>query len=233
MPPWPRHRHRLRDARHSQHRAPAFVVVGAFATWLLNSSFGLDPVLAGLVMAPVFFVLGALLYRLYHVCFERRGDAALQGLAFFFGMLFITEVALVLTAGADYRSVAAPYIGASVSFAGITLPGRMLVPFLVSIAMIGLLHQFLTKTFYGRAIMAVSQDPVALRLMGADPDRIKTIAFGVGRGDSRDRRLAAHHHPAGRAVSIGRDYIGRMFAITCWAAWAASAARSSPASSSA
>src|SRR5260370_6025326 len=37
---------------------PAFVVVGAFATWLLNSQFGLDPVLAGLVMAPPFFVLG-------------------------------------------------------------------------------------------------------------------------------------------------------------------------------
>ena len=88
---------------------PAFVVVGAFATWLLNSNFGLDPVLAGLVMAPPFFVLGALLYRLYHVCFERRGDAALQGLAFFFGMLFITEVAT----GRLLRSVpAAPFGGA-------------------------------------------------------------------------------------------------------------------------
>jgi branched-chain amino acid transport system permease protein len=158
---------------------PAFVVVGAFATWLLNSRFGLDPVLAGLVMAPPFFLLGVLLYRLYHVCFERRGDAALQGLAFFFGMLFITEVALVLTAGADYRSVAAPYIGASLSFGGITLPGRMLVPFVVSIAMIGLLHQFLTKSFSGRAIQAVSQDPVALRLMGVSPTRIKTLAFGL------------------------------------------------------
>src|SRR5260370_16661271 len=135
---------------------PAFVVVGAFATWLLNSQFGLDPVLAGLVMAPPFFVLGALLYRLYHVCFERRGDAALQGLAFFFGMLFITEVALVLTAGADYRSVAAPYIGASLTFGGITLPGRMLVPFFVSIAMIVLLHQFLTPSFTGRALQPAS-----------------------------------------------------------------------------
>src|SRR5258708_25300943 len=125
---------------------PAFVVVGAFATWQLNSQLGLDPVLAGLVMAPPFFVLGALLYRLYHVCFERRGDAALQGLAFFFRILFITQAALVLTAGADYRSVAAPYIGASLSFGGVTLPGRMLVPFLVSIGMIRLLHQLLPSS---------------------------------------------------------------------------------------
>src|SRR5882757_9301513 len=108
---------------------PAFVVVGAFATWQLNSRLGLDPVLAGLVLVPLFFLLGVLIYRLYHICFERRGEAALQGLAFFFGLLFITEVALVLTAGADYRSVSASYIGASLSFAGVTLPQRMLVPF--------------------------------------------------------------------------------------------------------
>ena len=110
---------------------PAFVVVGAFATWLLNSQLGLDPVLAGLLMALPFFLLGVLLYRFYHICFERRGEAALQGLAFFFGILFITEISLVLAAGADYRSVSAPYIGASVTFGGITLPERMLVPFVV------------------------------------------------------------------------------------------------------
>src|SRR5215475_12454906 len=110
---------------------PAFVVVGAFATWQLNSRLGLDPVLAGLVMTPAFFLLGLLVYRLYHLCFERRGEASLQGLAFFFGLLFITEVALVLAAGADYRSVAAPYIGTSLTFEGVTLPQRMLVPFVV------------------------------------------------------------------------------------------------------
>src|SRR3981081_3519084 len=72
---------------------PAFVVVGAFATWQLNSQLGLDPVLAGLVMAPPFFVLGAVLYRLYHVCFARPGGAALPGLGFFFGLLFLTTLA--------------------------------------------------------------------------------------------------------------------------------------------
>src|SRR5258708_35766441 len=47
---------------------PAFVVVGAFATWQLNSQLGLDPVLAGLVMAPTFFVLGAPLSPPFHPC---------------------------------------------------------------------------------------------------------------------------------------------------------------------
>ena len=37
----------------------------------------------------------------------------MQGLAFFFGLLFITEVGLVLVFGVDYRLVEAPYIGPS------------------------------------------------------------------------------------------------------------------------
>ena len=53
------------------------------------------------------------LYQVYYVAFERRDDQSLRGLSFFFGMLFITEVALVLIFGVDYRTVQAPYIGPS------------------------------------------------------------------------------------------------------------------------
>jgi branched-chain amino acid transport system permease protein len=190
---------------------PAFVVLGSFATWQLNSRFGIDPVLAGLVMAPPFYMLGLIVYRLYHICFERHGEAALQGLAFFFGVLFITEVALVLTAGADYRSVVAPYIGSSLSFVTITLPERMLVPFLVSIAMIGILQLFLTKSFSGRAIQAVAQDQMALRLMGASPTRIKTLAFGLATATAAVAgSLLIIVEPV--EPSVGRDFIGRAFA---------------------
>jgi branched-chain amino acid transport system permease protein len=162
-------------------------------------------------MAPAFFLMGWVLYRLYHVCFERRGEASLQGLAFFFGILFITEITLVLVAGADYRSVTAPYIGTSLTFGGVTLPERMLVPFIVSIAMIGLLHQFLGRSFAGRAIQAVSQDETALRLMGVSPTRIKGLAFGLATATaSIAGSLLIIIQPV--EPSIGRDFIGRAFA---------------------
>ena len=190
---------------------PAFVVAGAFATWQLNSRLGLDPVAAGLVMAPVFFALGWLTYRLYYVCFERRGEAALQGLAFFFGLLFVTEVALVMTAGADYRSVVAPYIGVSLEIGGLTVPQRMLVPFVVSVVMIAVLHQYLVRTFTGRAIQAVSQDEIALRLMGVGPMRIKGLAFGLATATaSVAGALLIIIEPV--EPSIGREFIGRAFA---------------------
>jgi branched-chain amino acid transport system permease protein len=190
---------------------PAFVVAGAFVTWQLNSRLGLDPVVAGLLAAPLFYALGVLVYRTYHVCFERRGEMALQGLAFFFGLLFITEVSLVMIAGADYRSVVAPYIGASVTILGMTLPTRMLVPFAVSLAMIAALHQFLVRTFTGRAIQAVAQDETALRLMGVGPTRIKSFAFGVATATaSIAGSLLIIIEPV--EPSVGREFIGRAFA---------------------
>ena len=190
---------------------PAFVVAGAFATWQLNSRLGLDPVVAGVVLTPVFYALGVVIYRLYHLCFERHGEATLQGLAFFFGLLFITEVSLGMIAGADYRSVVAPYIGSSQEILGITVPYRMLVPFLVSMVMIATLHQFLTRTFTGRAIQAVAQDQVALRLMGIGPTRIKSFAFGVATATAAIAgSLLIIIEPV--EPSVGRDFIGRAFA---------------------
>ena len=38
---------------------------------------------------------------------------------------------------------------------------------------------YLSKTFMGRAIRAVAQDEEGLRLMGANPVRIKQYAFGI------------------------------------------------------
>ena len=61
------------------------------------------------MLSPLFFALGLALYRVYYLCFEKRGQESLRGLAFFFGILFITEVALILVFGVDYRMVSAAY----------------------------------------------------------------------------------------------------------------------------
>ncbi|MBV8871061.1 MAG: branched-chain amino acid ABC transporter permease, partial [Acetobacteraceae bacterium] len=107
---------------------PAFIVLGSYGAWLLNDRWGIDPILASVLLLPVFYALGAAIYQVYHVSFERRGDQSLRGLAFFFGLLFITEVGLILAFGVDYRLVQAPYIGASLHLGVIELPLRLLVP---------------------------------------------------------------------------------------------------------
>lgn len=159
---------------------PAFLVLASYGVYLLNDSYDIDPLLAGLLIMPLFFVLGLVTYRLYYETFERRGsDAAVRGIAFFFGVAFIIEVLIILHFGVDQRSVTAPYIGKAWRFFNIRIPIRQLVAFAVALLLTVSLAAYLSKTFMGRAIRAVAQDEEGLRLMGANPTRIKQFAFGI------------------------------------------------------
>ena len=191
---------------------PAFIILGSYIAYIVNISFGIDPIVVSIVMLPVFYVLGTTIYQVYYVSFEKRGQESLRGLAFFFGLLFVTEVMLILVFGVDYRYVEASYIGPSLHLGTIDFPLRMLVPCVSALLVFGFLHLFVTHTFTGRAIMAVSQDQLALQLMAADPIRIKRIAFGISIATaSVAGALLIIIQPV--EPSVGREYIGRVFAI--------------------
>ncbi|MEA3191778.1 MAG: branched-chain amino acid transport system permease protein [Betaproteobacteria bacterium] len=200
----------LLDVPHVAH--PALMVLGSYCTFVV-ASWGLDPILAGIVLMPVFFVLGVLIYRFYYETFEKRGtEAGVRGLAFFFGLAFIIEVGLILVFGVDQRIVQAPYIGSSLALGEYRLPYRMLVAFGVALVLTFTLSLYLSKTFTGRAIKAVAQDEQALRLMGANPVRIKQWAFGIATGVSALAGamliIVGPVEPA-----LDRLYIGRTFCV--------------------
>src|SRR5215470_6001564 len=106
---------------------PAFIILGSYIAYIINISFGIDPIVASILMLPVFYVLGTFIYQVYYVSFEKRGQESLRGLAFFFGLLFVTEVMLILVFGVDYRYVEASYIGPSLHLGNIDFTLRMLV----------------------------------------------------------------------------------------------------------
>src|SRR6201984_1867274 len=110
---------------------PAFIILGSYIAYFVNVSLGLDPILVSVLATPAFYVLGAGIYQIYYVSFEKRGQESLRGLAFFFGLLFITELMLVLYLCVDYRYVEARYIGPSWHFAMLDIPLGILVTCLV------------------------------------------------------------------------------------------------------
>ena len=200
----------LLDVPHVAH--PAIMVLGSYCTYLLGG-FGLDPIVAGIVLMPVFFVLGMGVYRFYYETFERRGsDAGVRGIAFFFGLALIIEVGLILVFGVDQRTVEAAYIGESLELGDMRIPFRFLVAFGVAVVLMAGLTLYLSKTFTGRAIKAVAQDEPALRLMGANPVQIKQWAFGIATGVAA---LAGAMLIIVGPVEPGMDrvYIGRTFSV--------------------
>jgi branched-chain amino acid transport system permease protein len=194
---------------------PAFIIAGSYLAWWFNSRLPFplnDPLLISLLAAPIAYLLGRLIYRAYYYSFERQGGESLQGLAFFFGMLFIVEVGLLLAFGVDYRFVEAPYIGRTIDIGFVSIPLRLLVPMVVGLMITLAIMQFMNRTFLGRAILAVSQDPGALQLVGGSPVRVKEVAFGIAMATAIIAgALLIIIQPI--EPSIGREYIGRVFAI--------------------
>jgi branched-chain amino acid transport system permease protein len=205
----------LLDVPHVAH--PAFLVLASYCVFLLNDRYDIDPLVAGLIITPLFFVFGLVAYRIYYEIFERRGsDAAVRGIAFFFGIAFIIEVLIILQFGVDQQSVSASYIGKSWRIGDFRIPIRQIVAFAVALGLTGLLAAYLSKTFMGRAIRAVAQDEEALRLMGANPVRIKQFAFGIATAvlglAGALLIIVAPVEP-----TLDRAYIGRTFCIVVMA----------------
>jgi branched-chain amino acid transport system permease protein len=190
----------------------AFIILGSYVAYIVNTRLGIDPILTSIAAMPAFYALGSGVYHVYYQSFEKHGQESLRGLSFFFGLLFVTEVVLILVFGVDYRYVEAWYIGPSPKLGVMDFPLRMVVPCVVALALFGCLQLFLSRTFIGRAVSAVAQDQLALRLMGASPVRIKRIAFGISLATtSVAGALLIIIQPV--EPSVGREYIGRVFAI--------------------
>jgi branched-chain amino acid transport system permease protein len=191
---------------------PTFIILGAYCAQFLNAR-GVDPVLAGIIFAPIFYIGGMLLYQAYYLSFERGGRInTLQSFTFFFGVALVLEVLLIIVAGVDLTSVDARYIGKSLTVGIIIMPYRLIVPFLVGAAVGGAMWLFLSRSRLGLAVRAVAHDSDALRIVGLSPTRTKRHAFGIA------MMTAA---VAGAALVVaspvdpfsGAQYIGRTFAV--------------------
>jgi branched-chain amino acid transport system permease protein len=191
---------------------PAMVVGGSYAA-VVGNSYGIDPLLAGLLWTAPFYILGLLVYEFYQRCFEARGrGGTMQSLTLFFGLSLIIEVGLAVTFGTDLRSVKAGYVGQALSLGFVAVPYRFLIPALVAPVVVLLLRLYLTHTNTGLAIRAVAYEERALHICGLDPAAVKRHAFGIAMS------LAAL---AGAALVVigpvepfaGRAQLGRVFAI--------------------
>src|SRR5437868_12068552 len=57
---------------------PAFIILGSYIAYIVNQNFGFDPILVSIVVLPAFYLLGAGVYQVYYVSFEKRGQEALR-----------------------------------------------------------------------------------------------------------------------------------------------------------
>src|SRR5579884_3796615 len=53
---------------------PAFIIVGSYIAYILNTTYGIDPIVVSILVLPAFYALGALIYQIYYRAFEIHGQ---------------------------------------------------------------------------------------------------------------------------------------------------------------
>jgi branched-chain amino acid transport system permease protein len=158
----------------------AFIMLGAYVTWQLFTSFHVDPFLSLPVSFVVLFVLGYLIQR-YLINWVARAPVLTTFLLTFGLSLLIVNVALLIWTG-DTRGVTTAYSGSNFTVAGITVPWAKLYTLVAALVITGVMYVWLHRSKTGRAIRATSMDIGAAQLAGVRVAHIFAIVFGLGAG---------------------------------------------------
>lgn len=156
------------------------MMFGAFVTLTLNRAFHLDPILGSLVVLPLFFACGALMYATLVRRIAR--SAPLISLLLLFGFWLVLQNVAYLIWGTEDQSIVTSYTYLTLKVGFLSIAVTRLIVFGAGLAVLGVLAWFISKTYAGKAIRAVSLNYDAARLAGINVERISAVAFGLGTG---------------------------------------------------
>lgn len=155
-----------------------FMVAAMFAAVFAHSMLGLDPIAATFLLAPIWFLIGAVLERVLVHRFvgapEHRQFILMVGIAI---MLVNGQL---MAFGPDARGVFLDYAFDSIEIGPLLIDKVRLYAGAASLAAAGLLFLFFRLSLMGTAIRACADNPLGAQVIGLDTRRLYAVAFGLG-----------------------------------------------------
>ena len=156
----------------------ALLSAALFAAFFAFHSLGLDPYLAALVLAPIFFAFGYALQRLIIGPASHGDDRNMLLVAL--GLSVVIENVLLYAFRADTRTIDLPYAFQTIDLGFTFLPIPRLIGFGVVFAVALALWAIMRRTDVGKAIRAVAKEKLGAQLAGIDVAHVYAITFGLG-----------------------------------------------------
>ena len=161
-----------------------FLMLGAYLTWMVQTQFGVNP----LLMVPVSFAMLMVLGWLIHwLCFRRLTATSpnldifeARGLMVAFGLMFLVQNLVSYIWGGDLRGY--DFLTDPVKMGGAQFAGNKLLVFALALVFAGALIVLLRMTLLGKGVRALMQSPVGAQLVGIDTKRLHPLMFGIGLG---------------------------------------------------
>jgi branched-chain amino acid transport system permease protein len=159
-----------------------FIMLGAFATLILYTSFGINPLLSLVIVGPLILIIGYLLHSTLFRSLMKSSPslAVFEGNSIFaaFGLLYVIQNIAIIVWGSVSRAYS--YLATPVNLGGSVFPANRLVTLGFAVGIGVAFYIFLARTRIGKAIRAAAQDPVTAGIMGVNINRVLAICFGLG-----------------------------------------------------
>ena len=154
------------------------VMFGMYAVYYLHAVYGVPLVLAGLVAVIAVGIMGLLVH--YLVIEPILGTPPINQLLATGGLLFFLQSFATLLFGIEFRNIGVrlPIL----EFADMYISYARLLAFGAALLGMVCLYLFLTRTYMGTAIRAISQDREIMVLMGVSSRRVYLITSAIGGG---------------------------------------------------
>lgn len=153
------------------------VILGSYFGYVAMTILRIDPILSLIIGVPLFWGLGFVIQKyLLNRAFRISMDATL---IIAFGISLILQNICQLIWTPFPRGLTTSYALKSFNVGPIRIPHVYLLNFVVAIAVMLFLREFLRRTYLGIAIRAAAEDRKAAHLMGINTDRVFAITFAI------------------------------------------------------
>jgi len=152
------------------------VLLAAYIAYTVETTFGLNPLAA----IPAAVVVVTLASALVYVLVGRiRTNREINSLTLTYGVGVILTNLVLLIWSADVHTTGSPWMQEAVVLGPLYGMRSEVLFFGVSVVLIGGLWWWLSRSWYGRAVRAVSSNRDAARLMGINPGLTELVSFVV------------------------------------------------------
>jgi branched-chain amino acid transport system permease protein len=152
------------------------VLLAAYVAYAVESRFGVNPLFALPLAMLVVCAFSAVIYFLV-ARIQRNRELNSLMLTFALGMILTNGILLFWSS--DIRSTGSPLMQDAVQIGNLYSMFSELLFFGLSLLVAVVLGRWLSRSWYGRAVRAVSSNRDAAKLMGINPAKVELVSFLV------------------------------------------------------
>ncbi len=157
-----------------------FLMLGAYFAYELFEHFHIDPIIGAVLALPVFFLFGVAVHWLLVRWLPKSDTPTLSSLLLMFGFWLVLQNIGYIVWGNTEQSIFTPRTISTINFGEISISTLRLIVFVAAVISLAVLQFIFARSWFGRSMRALIQNPYAAQIVGVDDQRTARFTFGLG-----------------------------------------------------